>query len=362
MNSNPEQFAELLKRGLWLIRGHEGKSIEIIKDELGKEIGLSTHMIDHLSKGNLPTSPAYVIGLAKQFVVRGKVDRDWIRRFFISAGYPATDHNHIGWLCELFANQDAPANANPVLDNSPKIDTKEEAPNSELATGSFVEKIYGFQWKIYAWIGIACLGLVTVIASLLFWNNQTENAPDFEDNFDDPTASSLKWKMGAAQYASIKDGRLWFDVPLNTSDEWNADVLEILMADNNYFTRIDLTIRLETPSDKKNGYIGIQTDCDKGWMMVRIGDDQPGLFVEYSQSTEHSEDFKGIVVNRLAPINTGQDYKISLTWNQGEATIMLDNQVQGTVPCLPSRYLGLFAGLPPETSVRGFIDNIRAWD
>ncbi|MCB0334853.1 MAG: hypothetical protein KDD62_01065 [Bdellovibrionales bacterium] len=361
MAGNKRNFDDLFKQGVRSIKAHSGTNIEIIKAELAGQLNISISMIDHWYKGKgIPTKsqPQYVFTLTKEFVERGKMDEEWTKQFFIAAGYPTDDNNHKGWFREIFPDVDFETESVIVTENA----SSTLEGRKLLAEDSGENYIDTGWWQQYILIGSICCGLVVIVTLYLLLSQDSQKFPIFADSFDDAQSSQLNWTMNTSEHAFIEDGRLWFDVPLNANSVWNAEILEMLMEDNKYFSRVDFSIQLEAIPDQKNGYIGVQTDCDKGWLIARVGDTPPAFFVEYSQSAEEDDDFNGIIVNRLASVDTGKEYNVAIVWDQKEATITLDNQVQSIVPCLPSRFFAVFAGLPLETSVHGFVDNIQIWD
>lgn len=90
MPESAEKFAQLLTEGVHRIRIREGKTIQIVQDELGYALGRKGGaIIEYWRKGHLPPKLADVIKLAKEMVARGRLERDWLEQFLRSAGHPA---------------------------------------------------------------------------------------------------------------------------------------------------------------------------------------------------------------------------------------------------------------------------------
>lgn len=105
MQGNRTEFAQLLSAGIHLIRSHEGSKIACVQEDLAEKLGLSHHSIEDWRKArNLPVQVSYVATLARQFVLRAKVDRPWVERFFAAAGYTAYAERYCQ---EIFANRPA---------------------------------------------------------------------------------------------------------------------------------------------------------------------------------------------------------------------------------------------------------------
>ena len=109
MQGNRTEFAQLLSAGIHLIRGYEAKKIACVQHELAEKLGLSHHSIEDWRKArNLPVQVSYVATLAREFVMRGKVDRKWVERFFVVAGYAA----HAEAYCQEIFTKHPSATAN----------------------------------------------------------------------------------------------------------------------------------------------------------------------------------------------------------------------------------------------------------
>lgn len=181
------------------------------------------------------------------------------------------------------------------------------------------------------------------------------------DDFQGETPNLNVWDTKQVQFVSVYDGRLWFYVPTNTASVWYEDVLEPRLNNKDYFVRIEFTIRLESLPNQERGYLGLQTDCDRGWLLVYLGESNPGLIVGYSRETEGSAEFTSAIRQRFADVLIGQDYKIELVWQYRKVTIRLDGQLICEIPAVPSRYLNLNAGVRPGMAVHGSISSFRAW-
>ncbi|MCL4299111.1 MAG: ATP-binding protein [Anaerolineae bacterium] len=90
MPESAEKFAALLTEGVHRIRINEGKTIQVVQDELGYAVGRKGGaIIEHWRKGHLPPKLADVEKLATEIVRRGRLERDWLEQFLRSAGHPA---------------------------------------------------------------------------------------------------------------------------------------------------------------------------------------------------------------------------------------------------------------------------------
>ena len=99
MAASPEKFAQLLTEGIHRVRLCEGKSVQIVQDELGYALGREGgSALEYWRKGHVPPRLAEVEQLARELVRRGRLDQRWIEHFLRSAG-----HTTSATLCaELF--------------------------------------------------------------------------------------------------------------------------------------------------------------------------------------------------------------------------------------------------------------------
>jgi tetratricopeptide (TPR) repeat protein len=97
---SPLRFAELLTAGLHRVKAVEGRTIQVIQDELGYLLGREGgSIVEYWRKGHLPLRIADVDLLGRTLVQRGQLDRDWLTAFLAAGGHPAPDR-----VCdELFA-------------------------------------------------------------------------------------------------------------------------------------------------------------------------------------------------------------------------------------------------------------------
>lgn len=98
MPESAKKFAELLTEGVHRIRLSEGKTIQIVQDELGYALGRKGGaVIEHWRKGHLPPKLADVEKLAEELTRRGHLDQEWLDKFLRSAGHPTPEK-----LCAKF--------------------------------------------------------------------------------------------------------------------------------------------------------------------------------------------------------------------------------------------------------------------
>jgi hypothetical protein len=101
-------FARLLSEAIHRIRLQEGKSVQIVQDELGFALGRDGgSAIRYWRKGHVPAQPEDVAQLAQELVQRGQLERNWLEQFLRSADYgPMTE-----LVTKLFPNTAVKANS-----------------------------------------------------------------------------------------------------------------------------------------------------------------------------------------------------------------------------------------------------------
>lgn len=100
MAASPAKFAQLLSEGVHRVRLGEGKSVQIVQDELGYALGREGgSAIEYWRKGHIPPRLAEVEQLARELVRRGRLDAPWLEQFLQSAGHPTPT----ALTAELFA-------------------------------------------------------------------------------------------------------------------------------------------------------------------------------------------------------------------------------------------------------------------
>lgn len=122
MAASSAKFAQLLSEGVHRVRLYEGKSVQIVQDELGyaleREGGSA---IEYWRKGHIPARLTEVEQLARALVRRGRLDAHWLEHFLQSAGHPAPTALN----AELFATIQPPnqlTNKPPAhLTNQPSL-------------------------------------------------------------------------------------------------------------------------------------------------------------------------------------------------------------------------------------------------
>ena len=89
MAASPTKFAQLLSEGVHRVRLYEGKSVQIVQDELGYALGREGgSAIEYWRKGHVPARLTEVEELARALVRRGQLDERWLEHFLHSAGHP----------------------------------------------------------------------------------------------------------------------------------------------------------------------------------------------------------------------------------------------------------------------------------
>ena len=89
MAQSTEKFADLLTQGIHRIRSVEGKTIQVVQDELGYTLGREGgSAIEYWRKGHVPPRATDVETLGRTIVDRGRMGREWLTAFLASADYP----------------------------------------------------------------------------------------------------------------------------------------------------------------------------------------------------------------------------------------------------------------------------------
>ncbi|MCA9981882.1 MAG: hypothetical protein KDD89_13650, partial [Anaerolineales bacterium] len=97
-------FARLLSEAIHRIRLQEGKSVQIVQDELGFALGRDGgSAIRYWRKGHVPAQPEDVAHLAQALVQRGRLEKQWLEQFLKSADYEPL----APLVADLFPNQTA---------------------------------------------------------------------------------------------------------------------------------------------------------------------------------------------------------------------------------------------------------------
>lgn len=109
-----ETFARLLTEAVYTIRLHEGKTLQIIQDELGYALGRQGgSTIDYWRRGHLPARLDDLQKLTKVLVEKEFIDDRWAAKFLIAGGYPADG-------LPSFINKDRTAQPHRVQNNLPR--------------------------------------------------------------------------------------------------------------------------------------------------------------------------------------------------------------------------------------------------
>jgi hypothetical protein len=133
-----EKFAQLLTEGVYRIRLHESKSIQVVQDELGYALGREGgSVIEYWRKGHLPPKLTDLEKLAIELVQRAHLERPWLEQFLRSADHP----NPAGLCDELFASGPKTAKVDPPAavrstDPLPPLAPTPGAPNLSEPTAN----------------------------------------------------------------------------------------------------------------------------------------------------------------------------------------------------------------------------------
>ena len=85
----PESFKQLLTEAIYRIKSLEQKSISIIHDELGYQLGKTGSLIEHWRKGNIPHLFTDLEIIAESLEKRAQMGRKWLSKFLIAGQHPA---------------------------------------------------------------------------------------------------------------------------------------------------------------------------------------------------------------------------------------------------------------------------------
>jgi hypothetical protein len=87
------EFAQNLTIAVHRISLRESnKPIRVVQDELGYALGKQGgSAIEYWRKGHIPSHLTVIENLAKEIIHRSDLDRDWLLKYLISAGYPAAE-------------------------------------------------------------------------------------------------------------------------------------------------------------------------------------------------------------------------------------------------------------------------------
>ncbi|MCB0336626.1 MAG: TIR domain-containing protein, partial [Bdellovibrionales bacterium] len=107
---DPEQFANLLRTGLWAVKRQTGKRIRDIQDEIGYALGRNGgSWIEWLRKGNLPPTLRDSEQIAQLIIDESDLGEEWCRELLISSGHPYPDSAIAALFGDLNSN-------NPLYD------------------------------------------------------------------------------------------------------------------------------------------------------------------------------------------------------------------------------------------------------
>lgn len=122
-------FARLLSEAIHRIRLQEGKSVQIVQDELGFALGRDGgSAIRYWRKGHVPAQPEDVAQLAQELVQRGQFDQSWLEQFLQSADYGPMEP----LVRSLFPHQRRPVGGTPppppTAVSPPNLNIEQMAP------------------------------------------------------------------------------------------------------------------------------------------------------------------------------------------------------------------------------------------
>lgn len=86
-----ETFGRLLKAGIGSIANCAGKTLPVIEEELGQQIGVSAATIERYRSGYIPPESKTIEILAEACVKRGLMGREWLQKLLHAARYPLVD-------------------------------------------------------------------------------------------------------------------------------------------------------------------------------------------------------------------------------------------------------------------------------
>lgn len=86
-----DTFGRLLKAGIGSIANCAGKTLPVIEEELGQQIGVSAATIERYRSGYIPPESKTIAILAEACVKRGLMGREWLQQFLHAVRYPLVD-------------------------------------------------------------------------------------------------------------------------------------------------------------------------------------------------------------------------------------------------------------------------------
>lgn len=159
MAASPAKFAQLLSEGVHRVRLYEGKSVQIVQDELGYALGREGgSAIEYWRKGHVPARLTEVEQLARTLVRRGRLDTRWLEQFLHSAGHPAPS----ALTNELFAAQPITQFPNQPTNQPPRlapfvVGPPVIHPSQFFGRESEVKRIFSL-WKRHPLQNVAVVG------------------------------------------------------------------------------------------------------------------------------------------------------------------------------------------------------------
>lgn len=159
MAASPAKFAQLLSEGVHRVRLSEGKSVQIVQDELGYALGREGgSAIEYWRKGHVPARLTEMEELARALVRRGRLDARWLEHFLQSAGHPAPTALNT----ELFATQPPSQSPNQPITLPPRlapfvVGPPVMHPSQFFGRESEIKRIFSL-WKRHPLQNVAIIG------------------------------------------------------------------------------------------------------------------------------------------------------------------------------------------------------------
>lgn len=301
---------------------------------------LDTPTLSKLERGKRTLSRKRTVvlvwGLAKLSMLE---TADQANRFLEAAGYGYLTPTEQDALFDIFEPALKPQKTTVIVPDAPM-------------------KQRGFSPRLIGTI-VLVVGITLGLLSPRLFKRVALVEPNFTDDFSGEALNSELWEGQDATYASVKNGRLLFDTPVN-QDEWYEQYIKSVPVTR--LSRLTFDVVADTPETYEAGSIGATMGCwnGGGWLNVYAGEDPPHIFVEYA-STDEAEGTDVHVIS-LRPIDRGEIYTVDLNWSNSEVEIMIDNElVNESIPCNRSPYLNIGVSIGYNQKVRGMVDQISVW-
>jgi hypothetical protein len=152
-----------------------------------------------------------------------------------------------------------------------------------------------------------------------------------------------------------KDGKLYFSMPVNESDDWQACTLDPIISTSN-IRKVSMEATIQDGIGDR-GWIGMQSDCGETYLNFLIG---PGV-VSVDTLTDKGDFIESTALELLTALPVTRT--MSAEWKgNGVIFTIEDNGISHLVNCEePSGFELIFAGTEPGGFVEGYIDNVKIW-